>query len=70
MAISGGVWVAAGVSGSPMLATDTSGNVAWKDAYRPYGEKLNKQPASIGHKIGYHGRRFDNATGMSIMGAR
>ena len=51
------------VSGSPMLATDTSGNVVWKENYRPYGEKLNKQPASSGNKIGFHGNHLMTGRG-------
>jgi len=58
------------VSGSPILATDASGNVLWKENYQPYGDKLNKQPASASNKIGFHGKPFDDNTGLSYMGAR
>jgi uncharacterized protein RhaS with RHS repeats len=35
--------------GTPVLATDAAGNVVWKETYRPYGSKLNNQPASAGN---------------------
>jgi RHS repeat-associated protein len=56
--------------GNPVLATDASGNVVWKETYRPYGEKLNNQPASGGNHIGFAGKPFDQATGLSYMGGR
>lgn len=58
------------VSGTPMLATNASGNVIWKENYRPYGDKLNNQPASINNKLGFAGKPFDDSTGLSYMGAR
>ena len=58
------------VSGSPMVATDASGNVVWKESYRPYGEKMVRQPASASNTIGFHNRPFDDSTGLSYMGAR
>jgi RHS repeat-associated protein len=58
------------ISGSPMLATDANGNVAWKENYRPYGDKLNNQAASADNKIGFAGKPYDNSTGLSYMGAR
>lgn len=58
------------ISGTPLLATDAAGNVLWKENNRPYGDKLNAQPASADNKIGYHGKPFDDNTGLSYMGAR
>lgn len=57
-------------SGSPIVATDSSGNLLWKENYRPYGDKLNNQPASSSNKIGFAGKPFDNSTGLSYSGAR
>nr|WP_259639738.1 RHS repeat-associated core domain-containing protein [Pseudomonas syringae group genomosp. 3] len=58
------------ISGSPLAATDGSGNLLWKENYKPYGEKLS-QAAPIGsNKIGFHGKAFDDDTGLSYMGAR
>jgi RHS repeat-associated protein len=56
--------------GNPVLATDASGNVVWKETYRPYGEKLNNQPASGGNHIGFAGKPFERASGLSYMGGR
>jgi RHS repeat-associated protein len=60
------------ISGSPMVATDATGNVVWKESYRPYGDKLRNEPASQNNtnKIGYAGSPFDAGTGLSYMGAR
>lgn len=58
------------ISGSPLAATDSSGNLLWKENYKPYGDKLNRQAASLSNNIGFHGRPFDNDTGLSLMGAR
>jgi RHS repeat-associated protein len=53
-----------------MLATDATGAVVWKENYRPYGERLNNQPAASQNKLGFAGKAFDAATGLSYMGAR
>ena len=58
------------ISGTPLLATDAAGNVLWKESYQPYGDKLNKQPASAGNKVGFAGKPYDGNTGLSYMGAR
>jgi RHS repeat-associated protein len=58
------------ISGSPMLATNASGNAVWKENYRPYGERLNKQAASTNNKLWFAGKPFDSNTGLSYMGAR
>ncbi|MFH4146697.1 RHS domain-containing protein, partial [Acinetobacter baumannii] len=58
------------VSGSPLLATNASGNVLWKESYRPYGDKLTKSAASQNNKIGFHGKPFDDDTGLSYMQSR
>lgn len=58
------------ISGSPMAATDATGNLLWKENYKPYGEKLNQAAPSTSNKIGFHGKPFDDGTGLSYMGAR
>ena len=58
------------LSGSPLVATDAAGNSLWKENYRPYGDKLNKSPNSASNRIGFHGKPFDNETGLSYVGAR
>lgn len=58
------------VAGTPLVATDLSGKVVWKENYRPYGEKLNNQSANIENKLWFTGKPYDNNTGLSYMGAR
>jgi RHS repeat-associated protein len=58
------------IAGTPVVATDASGARIWKETYRPYGEKLNREAGSSGNKIGFHGKPFDDNTGLSYMGAR
>jgi RHS repeat-associated protein len=55
---------------TPLLATTAAGAVAWKENHRPYGDKLNYQAAAASNTIGFAGKPFDNATGLSYMGAR
>jgi RHS repeat-associated protein len=58
------------ISGTPLLATNATGQVVWKESYRPYGQKLTNPAAAAGNKVGYAGKPFDNNTGLSYMGAR
>lgn len=58
------------ISGTPMLATDTSGNVVWKENYKPYGDRLNYPLASYDNNIWFAGKPHDIETGLSYMGAR
>lgn len=58
------------MSGSPLAATDAAGNLLWKENYKPDGEKLNQAAPSTSNKIGFHGKAFDDDTGLSYMGAR
>lgn len=58
------------ISGSPMAASDAAGNLLWKENYKPYGEKLTRSVASTDNKIGFHGKAFDDGTGLSYVGAR
>ncbi len=57
-------------AGTPLMATDDAGNIVWKETYQPYGSKLNYQPAASSNTLGYTGKPYDNATGLSYMGAR
>ena len=57
-------------AGTPLLATDAAGAVVWKETYQPYGGKLNNQAAASGNRIGFAGKPFDNASGLSYAGAR
>jgi RHS repeat-associated protein len=57
-------------SGSPMVATDATGSVVWKESYRPYGERVNNPAAEAGNAIGFAGKPYDAATGLSYLGGR
>jgi RHS repeat-associated protein len=57
-------------AGTPLLATDAAGAVVWKESYQPYGGKLNNQAAALGNRIGFAGKPYDNASGLSYTGAR
>ena len=58
------------LAGSPMVATDANGSVVWKEAYRPYGERVSNPLAEAGNAIGFAGRPYDAATGLSYLGGR
>ena len=58
------------ISGSPIAATDAAGNLKWKESYKPYGDKLTRSAASADNDIGFHGKAYDDITGLSYMGAR
>ena len=58
------------ISGSPIAATDAAGNLKWKESYKPYGDKLTRSAASSDNDIGFHGKAYDDITGLSYMGAR
>jgi RHS repeat-associated protein len=56
--------------GSPVAATNASGQVIWRETYRPYGERLTNDANSAGNKVWYTSRRQDADTGLVYMGAR
>lgn len=58
------------VAGTPMMATDSNGLLTWKQTYRPYGDRLTESTASRGNHLWFTGKPFDQATGLSYMGAR
>jgi RHS repeat-associated protein len=58
------------LAGSVIAATDVNGAVIWKEDYRPYGERVMKDPASFGNRQFFTGKPLDQDTGLSYMGAR
>ncbi len=58
------------LAGSPAVATDASGQVIWRESYRPYGERLTNAPASSTNDVWFTSRRQDQETGLVYMGAR
>jgi RHS repeat-associated protein len=57
-------------AGNPIAATDASGAIIWKENFRPYGDRLDNQPASSGNRQWFHGKSVDSDTGLSYFGAR
>ncbi|MDJ0919603.1 MAG: RHS repeat-associated core domain-containing protein [Henriciella sp.] len=55
--------------GSPIAATDSSGNVLWEEHYTPFGEKQTSAAAND-NDIGYTGHVMDEASGLTYMQAR
>jgi RHS repeat-associated protein len=58
------------LAGSPVVATDSGGNVVWRESYRPYGERIKNEPASADNSVWFTSRRQDAETGLVYMGAR
>ena len=58
------------ISGSPVVATDASGSVVWKEKYRPYGDRLQKPAAGSNNTIWFAGKPSDTNTGLSYFGSR
>lgn len=55
--------------GSPVAATDESGNVLWREAYKPYGSRILEEDNGT-NDTWYTGKQEDKATGLSYFGAR
>jgi RHS repeat-associated protein len=58
------------LTGSPLVATDGSGHVLWRESYRPYGERLVNSASAKGNDVWFTSRRQDAETGLVYMGAR
>ncbi len=55
--------------GSTVAATDENGALLWKEAYRPYGERIRKEDAST-NDLWYTGKPHEEEMGLSYFGAR
>jgi RHS repeat-associated protein len=58
------------LSGNPVAASDSTGQIIWRESYRPYGERLKNEAASQTNSQWYTGHRQDADTGLVYMGAR
>jgi len=56
--------------GSPVAGTDESGNLLWKEDYKPFGERIRKQTNSEGNSRWFTGHPEDKETGFVYAGAR
>ena len=57
------------IAGTPLIATDASGNLVWKENYYPYGERLNPE-TKRDNKLWFTGKPYDQDTGLTYLGAR
>ncbi|MGJ8564589.1 MAG: RHS repeat-associated core domain-containing protein [Alphaproteobacteria bacterium] len=55
--------------GSPVVGTNSSGNLAWIKRYTPFGEEINDHPVND-NQAGFTGHIKDAATGLNYMQAR
>ncbi len=55
--------------GSTVAATDENGVLLWKEAYRPYGERIRKEDGDT-NELWYTGKPHEEAMGLSYFGAR
>ena len=58
------------LTGSPVVATNASGQVIWRESYRPYGERTVNSAQATDNKVWFTSRRQDPDTGLVYMGAR
>jgi RHS repeat-associated protein len=56
--------------GSTVAATVESGTVLWREAYQPYGERLDKAVSTDEHSTYYTGKPHGDRTGLTYFGAR
>jgi len=56
--------------GSVIAASDESGNLLWRERYRPFGNRLEKAVTTEEHALYYTGKPHDDATGLTYFGAR
>ena len=55
--------------GSPVAASDASGNLLWRETYKPYGEKIELEEAKL-NVAWYTGKEHNEDSGLSYFGAR
>ncbi|WP_265257063.1 RHS repeat-associated core domain-containing protein [Verminephrobacter aporrectodeae] len=58
------------IAGTPMMASNASGVLVWKESYLPYGQRQRETTTSAGNKLWFAGKPYDSQTGLSYMGAR
>jgi len=56
--------------GSPVMATNDLGEVLWKEDYRPYGERLEKDLEAADNRLWYTNKAHDEDSGLTYLGAR
>ena len=56
--------------GSVVAATDEQGDVLWREAYQPFGTRMEGQVSSADNTPLFAGKPHDDAIGLSYFGAR
>ena len=56
--------------GSVVAATDESGALLWRESYRPFGERIDREVSTKENTPFYTGKPHDDDTGLSYFGAR
>ena len=56
--------------GSPIAATDASGNLLWRESYYPYGERIQNDPNASTNARWFTAHPQDAESGLIYMGAR
>ena len=57
-------------AGSPLAATDQSGNVLWSESYAPYGERYFNQDTTTRNGVWFAGKPTEDSSGLSYFGGR
>ncbi|MCP5006429.1 MAG: hypothetical protein GY941_21195 [Planctomycetes bacterium] len=55
--------------GSPVAATNKDGNLLWREAYKPYGERIKDEAAGSNNRW-FTGKQEESDFGISYFGAR
>lgn len=63
------VYFVPNAQGSPIAAMDEQGQVLWREAYAPWGERLQRHPENTARPA-YTGKPEDPETGLVYMGSR
>lgn len=58
------------IAGSPIGASDETGNIVWKEGYKPYGERLQNASSASSNRQFFHDKAADAESGLSYFGAR
>lgn len=58
------------LTGTPVAASDESGNLLWREEYTPYGEQLTQDKKSDSNRRGFTGHVQDRDLGLVYMQAR
>jgi len=58
------------IAGSPIAATDASGNVLWRESYKPFGDRTVNAKTAKANRQFFHGKAADPESGLSYFGAR